>query len=607
MPKHPPRKPQDRKHQAAAGAGASQPDSRSEKARLKSPAPKRRRAVRGGALAAPGSSIEERNEPQSLQTEPASQAEFLPSSPAPPVQPPVLAGSQPQVFSEAKRAATYMPGLDAVGHGIYLRPHQPYELKGVLFRRENYRPIAFKDAEQAYSLPSGYDVDDSPPMPANQLLNQTLIEESFDRFSKQMSLDTNLSVGAGAFSVSATASYTGQMRTSEEAYYALRSSFIPLWSVYLSDSSNLIAELGAVDLPVPFKHEHRVVYERFFERYGSHYVKRVWIGGKAQLFLTIFRTSGISKEEVRAGLKASYGVVGKGDANAQLQHSREKLQSSSQCSVAGKGGDELKLAALSSLDEAQYNAWLQTIRQNPQTVELEVAGIWTLFDDQAKAAALRDAYVEATSFTAISAAFAIDRNVYFVRGRNYFCYHIETQASDKPRLLTDKFPALAEIGFERIDAAFCAHDLISSKGENLSRKIYFFDKDQVARIDVDSCALDPGYPRLIREEFPGVDFEAIDATLEVGRDTVFFFSGNRYIRFSMQRNAAEEGYPDFILTRWHGVTFERIDAVIYWGNGKVFFFREDQHIRYDLVTRRSDPGYPKQIIGNYVEDWRFFD
>jgi len=28
---------------------------------------------------------------------------------------------------------------------------------------------------------------------------------------------------------------------------------------------------------------------------------------------------------------------------------------------------------------------------------------------------------------------------------------------------------------------------------------------------------------------------------------------------------------------------------------------------FDLVTRRADPGYPKQIVGNYVEDWRVFD
>lgn len=444
-------------------------------------------------------------------------------------------------------------------------------------------------------------------MPANQFLNQVTIEESWDRFEKQMSVDTSASAGAGSFSINASASQARQMRANEEAYYAVRSSCIPLWSVYLSEFSTLTAELDAYELPAPFRHEHRAIYDHFFEYFGSHYVKRAWIGGKAQLFLTVRKSSGMSKDDIQAGLKASYGPVGSGEANAKMQQQREKLQTSSQCCVAGKGGDELKLAALSSLDEVKYNEWLATIRQNPQIIEIEVAGIWTLLRDRDKAQALRDAYQEATSFTAISAAFAVDKQVYFVRGRKHFCYHIETQQSDKPRPLTERWPVLVTIGFDRLDAAFSGRDLIDGDGQRLNRKIYFFRKDLVARLDVDSGALDPGFPRPLHETFPGVEFERIDAALELGRDTVFLFSGNKYVRFSLRNGRVEDGYPDLVHKRWPGVTFERIDAVIYWGNGKVYFFKEDQHVRFDLVTRRADPGYPKQIVGNYVEDWRFFD
>lgn len=520
------------------------------------------------------------------------------------LQPTVRNASGTQI---GKMPATDIPGMDAVGHGIYLRPYHPHELKRVLFKRERYRPLAFQDATQAYYLPEGYEVDDSPPMPANQFLNQVLIEESYDRFSKQMSLDTNLSVGVGAFSLNAAASQTSQMRTTEESYYALRSSFIPLWSVYISDFENAIKDVNEFPVPHPFKHEHRAKYDRFFERFGSHYVKRVWIGGKAVLFLTVAKSTGMTKEEIQAGLKASYGMAGKGEAGAKMDASREKLSSSSQCSVAGKGGDEVLLAALSTLDENKYNAWLKTIRDNPQTIEMEAAGIWTLLDDPNKASALQDAYEEATVFTAISAAFAIDKQVYFVRGRKYFCFHIERQDSEKPKLLTDKWPALGPIGFDRIDAAFNGRDLVTSTGERLSRKLFFFRKDQVARIDIDEGTLDPGFPQPISTAFPGVEFERVDASLEVGRDTVFLFSGNKYVRFSMKTNKVDPGYPDLVQKRWVGVTFERLDAAIYWGNGKVYFFKDDQHIRYDLITRCADPGYPKHIVGNYVEDWRFFD
>lgn len=498
------------------------------------------------------------------------------------------------------------PGLDAVGHGIYLRPHQPHELKRVLFARTEFRPIAFRDAAQVYQLPVGYEVDDSPPMPANQFLNQVQIEESWDRFNKSMTLDANLASGLNAFSVNASASMTRQIRSNDEAYYAVRSSCIPLWSVYLSEYSNLAPELQTADIPAPFRHEHRAAYNRIFEYFGSHYVKRVWLGGKGQLFLTIKKSTGISQDEIKAGLQASFGTSSGSASSAQAQ-SRDKLQTSSTCCVAGKGGDELKLAAMSSLDETRYNDWIGSIRDNPQVIELEVAGLWTLIDDPAKSRALRDAYQEATSFTAISAAFAVDKLVYFIRGRRFFTYDIEQQVSHKPKSLVERWSALATLGFERIDAAFSGRDLVSHEGQRLNRKLFLLRKDRVVRLDVDRDEVDPGYPRLVSEEFPGLPFARVDATLEVGRDTIFFFSGNKYVRFNLRTNSVDEGYPDYIHRRWQGVMFDRIDAAIYWGNAKVYFFKEDQHIRFDMVTLQADPGYPRQIVGNYVEDWRFFD
>ena len=296
-----------------------------------------------------------------------------------------------------------LPGLDVVGHGLYLRPNTPYELRRVLFPRTASRLVTVRDATTPYTVPEGYDLDDSPPLPAGQLLNQVKIEESWDRFNTQLSLDTTVAAGNGAFSISASASNASQMRAEQEAYYAVRSSFIPLWSVYLSDTSNYLPEIDEASIPTPFKFSHRREYEAFFERYGSHYVKRAWLGGKAMLFFTVLKSSHLSKQEIQAGIKASYTAV-EGEAHSHLTESREKLLNSSQCSVSGKGGDELKLAALSSLDEANYNQWVSTVRENPQTIELEVAGLWTLLKDPAKAEALSEAYRALNVFTGLTAA-----------------------------------------------------------------------------------------------------------------------------------------------------------------------------------------------------------
>lgn len=500
-----------------------------------------------------------------------------------------------------------IPGLDMVGRGIYIRPRQPFELKEVLFRQAGHRLYASRETGQSYRVPAGYEVNDSPPMPAAQALNQMVIEESWERFEKQTSLDVGLAVGSAPFSIDVNAGQTGQLRVEEEAYYALRNSFIPLWTVYLPDSRRDSGEVFDIDVPVPYNPAQRRAYERFFERFGTHYVKRVWVGGKAMLAFTIAKSSAMTKEDIKAGLKASQAGLGTQSAHSEQQKNKEKLQNNSECTVFGKGGDELKLAALSSLDEALYNDWLATVKDNPQVIEFDACGIWTLIDDPEKARALREAYTEATVFTPLRVVFNLDRRLHVFRGEHCFSYDLDKFETTRPYRIREKWPALREVGFEQVDAAFLGKYLTSSAGEDLSRKLYFFNRGSYVRLDVDTQTIDPGYPKPIAEGWPGVTFERIDATLNVDSEALYFFRGNQYIRFNMTNNRADEGYPDSVGKRWAGVTFDRIDAAVYWGNAKVFFFRGNQHIRYDMVNYRTDPGYPKFIVGNYVEDWKFFD
>ncbi len=498
-------------------------------------------------------------------------------------------------------------GLEVVGRGVYLRPNQPYELKEALFIRHNDRAYYSKETGQTYTVPEGYEVNDSPPMPAAQALNQVVIAESWERFEKQTSLDASLAVSNGPFSVDVNASQTGQLRREEQAYYALRNSFIPLWTVYIANTGTFSDTTFDIDVPVPFRHECRREYDKFFERYGTHYIKRAWVGGKAILAFTIVKSSEMTKEDIQAGLKASFGGFGSGSVSAKQQEHKERLQNNSECTVFGKGGDELKLAALSSLDEAKYNEWLATINANPQVIEFEAVGIWTLIGDKEKARALMDAYREATVFTPLKAVVLIDRRIHFMEDEYYYSYDMIKGESTEPRRISEKWPMLAQVGFERVDASFLGKYLRSPANEDLSRKLFFFNRDKYIRYDVDTDTVDPGYPRPISEGWPGVTFDRIDAALNVAPDAVYFFKGNEYIRFNTLKHHADEGYPDLVSKRWVGVTFDRIDATVYWGNAKVYFFRGNQHVRYDTVIYRADPGYPKSVASNYVEDWKFYD
>jgi len=499
-----------------------------------------------------------------------------------------------------------MPGLEVVGRGILLRPYQPYQLAKLLFTRHSDRVITSNETGDSYHLPQGYEVNDSPPMPMNEALNQLLIEESWERFETHIAMDASVAAGSGSFSVSATASANNRLRAEQEAYYAVRSSFVPLWMTYIPDPSACIEAVLDPDLPEEFSTADRRVYDEFFRTYGSHYVRGAWVGGKSMLVFTVLKSAQIDKSEIQAGLKASLGSA-TASVDVKQQRSKEKLLSSSQCTVIGKGGDEVLLAEMSSLDQAAYNSWLKTIPKNPQVIELDVAGIWTLVRNPKKAAALQQAYREAVTFDPIRAVFDLQSHLFFIRGGSFITYDRKEKQTSDSRSLVEAFPELERIGFERIDDSFRGRTLHDADGESLEDKLYVFRQDRVLRLDLKTRATDEGYPRSIHEEFPGMPFPRIDAGLVTGFDSLYFFYGNQYARYNPVKGCFDEGYPQPIAKRWAGVTFDRLDAAVYWGNGKVYFFRGDQHIRYDLANYRSDPGYPKYVIGNYVSDWQFIE
>jgi len=498
-----------------------------------------------------------------------------------------------------------LPGLDVVGRGLYLRPHRPYELKRSLFEQRSFRRFHSREADSDYRVPAGYEVDESPPPPTGMALNRVTIEESWERFNRARSLDSSVAGGWLVFNVDVSAHLGVELRGEVDSYYGVRSSFVALWSVYLEDPSAPSVELDVARLPVPFAPAERRTYDQFFERYGTHFVKRAWVGGKAEVMVRVAKTSAMSKEQIGAGLQASVGLPGLLPSNRvrrELQRSREALVSRSQTMVVGRGGDEHRLAALSSLDAAAYDEWLGTIRNNPQTVELELAGIWNLVADPAVAQALIDAYRAAATFTPLTSLFELDERVYLIRGHDVFSYDRRARTTTRPRPIVAHWPALAGLGFDRIDAALAGRELDPA----LAAKVYLFRADELVRVDAPTGAIDEGYPRKVSAEWPGVGFDKIDAAVVVG-PSLYLFAAELYARVDLDGGRVDAGYPALVAQRWAGLSFDRIDAALRGSDGKLYFFRNDQYIRYDPVTLRADPEYPKAIVGSYVEDWTLFE
>ena len=71
---------------------------------------------------------------------------------------------------QEQQIALPMPGSNLVGRGIALIPYQPYQLRGVLFARNNFRDYFSVETGRTYLIPEGYEINESPPMPANRAL-----------------------------------------------------------------------------------------------------------------------------------------------------------------------------------------------------------------------------------------------------------------------------------------------------------------------------------------------------------------------------------------------------------------------------------------------------
>jgi hypothetical protein len=578
-------------------------------------------------------------------------------------------GTQASAYGDEVKAQLLVPGGDVIGRGIRIRPRQPYELKERLFDQEP-RPTSLyysRANDKTYIVPHGCEINGSPPLPANQSAAETLIEESWDRFSNQLTFNVSASVNAPQVTIDPSALHATNLKSEENSYYAMRNAFVPLFSIYLPSVPSSIEPLDKAAPAEPFDTEtleqarqKRDEYNMLFDRFGTHYVKSAWVGGKASLVFIVSKSSNLTEQEIKIGIQASVGGIGHGQVSSDQKHIIEALKNNSSCRVFGNGGDKIQLAQLSKLDESAYNKWLESVRVSPEVIQLEVAGIWTLVKNPIAAEALKRAYIEESSFVPLKAIVPMGDSFYFLDRDGYvFKYNPRPasgkhRAEDSPPVDPDVLqaalsqnPALVGLkltDFEQSQIASPASSALrqllernqqlekylpilmsdpqyfpftypdsaislSGFGSGLDNTIDLFEEGRCLRLDWRTSRVVPGYPMAISKAWPGVDFDRIDATIAVApANRIYFFRGGEYIRVEYDgRRVIGNSGRNSIERHWPGVIFERIDTAIYFGNSKVYFFARDEYTRYDLALGRSDPGYPRYLNSNYVDDWELFE
>ncbi|MGB3533038.1 MAG: hemopexin repeat-containing protein [Microcoleaceae cyanobacterium] len=133
-------------------------------------------------------------------------------------------------------------------------------------------------------------------------------------------------------------------------------------------------------------------------------------------------------------------------------------------------------------------------------------------------------------------------------------------------------------------------------------KAFFFKDDEYLRYDLYQNQVDPGYPQKLESGnwlgWPEHFYQGIDAAVLWNNGKAFFFKDNEYIRYDIYQEMIDPGYPKKIKESWPGLPkpfTDGVNAVIQLNHQQAYFFKDDKYIKYDILERRTLFSSPQKV------------
>ncbi len=283
----------------------------------------------------------------------------------------------------------WISGLDILGKGydVFGRFAHPSGVYNASIFRDFTKKEDGTDND-AYDATINGDTFD---VPANiSIVEEHASKESYVQGSSvsefQSSLDIKVSMKGNYsyYSGEANFGFHSAKKTSQELYYTRFSALVRAYRLALPNTSQL-RELLDSDFASMLNSTDNSdqAIDAFFDRYGTHFLAEVVLGGCNNYYATVEKSSVSSSMEIEASVKASYNSLFT-SATVSVDTSYDSSQSSksthSETGIETVGGDETK-APLMLDDPAAYAEWLDTVAREPALVDFtdqSLRPIWEL-------------------------------------------------------------------------------------------------------------------------------------------------------------------------------------------------------------------------------------
>lgn len=259
-----------------------------------------------------------------------------------------------------------------------------------------HSPITNRD----YKIPAN--IDD--PMPIGRFDGRSYHVTSKSQMAQIFAAEAGLSGSYGAFSGELSAAFESESKELTEYELGIYRLWNRVYSLEILNPNlkNVSAQVQSdpdfANIPAAYADDSktRILFFRFFEKYGTHFVSKVVMGSSLQYSCSIHKSQIESSQKFNASLNLEVQAVlfsGETDASVKWQSLGSRWSSNRKARISGVGPESILTSALPKENDglvAEVQHWLNQAEFSPFPIQFELTPISTLFSGD-KAAAVQTA------------------------------------------------------------------------------------------------------------------------------------------------------------------------------------------------------------------------